>query len=218
MRRRRRRRAPGPTASGPPVAASATGKAGVAVRELSVQLRRGPGGRQRQPRGADGPHHRAGRAERGGQDDDLQRLLGSAQADHGRVLLHDRDVTGDGAGGAVARSGLGRTFQKAELFNSLSVRENVVLGREAAMAGANPITQLVGRRPRSRRRAAGGRRGDGADRDRPALRLSRPGSSPPASAAWSSWPGSWPAPSTCFSWTSPLPGSTPPRRSSSATC
>ena len=45
-----------------------------------------------------------------------------------------------------SRFGLGRTFQKAELFNSLSVRENVVLGREASMAGANPLTQLVGSR------------------------------------------------------------------------
>jgi len=45
-----------------------------------------------------------------------------------------------------SRFGLGRTFQKGELFNSLSVRQNVVLGREAAMAGANPITQLVERR------------------------------------------------------------------------
>ena len=45
-----------------------------------------------------------------------------------------------------SRSGLGRTFQKGELFNSLSVRQNIVLGREAAMAGANPITQLVQRR------------------------------------------------------------------------
>jgi ABC-type branched-subunit amino acid transport system ATPase component len=45
-----------------------------------------------------------------------------------------------------SRFGFGRTFQKSELFNSLSVRQNVVLGREAAMAGANPITQLVERR------------------------------------------------------------------------
>ena len=37
-----------------------------------------------------------------------------------------------------ARLGLGRTFQKAELFNSLTVRENVELGRESSMAGANP--------------------------------------------------------------------------------
>jgi ABC-type branched-subunit amino acid transport system ATPase component/branched-subunit amino acid ABC-type transport system permease component len=41
-----------------------------------------------------------------------------------------------------ARMGLGRTFQRADLFDSLSVRENVQLGREASMAGSNPLTQL----------------------------------------------------------------------------
>jgi ABC-type branched-subunit amino acid transport system ATPase component len=63
----------------------------------------------------------------------------------GSIFLHDRDVTGTGPAGR-SRLGLGRTFQKAELFNSLTVRENVVLGREASMAGANPLTQLVGSR------------------------------------------------------------------------
>ena len=63
----------------------------------------------------------------------------------GRVFLHERDVTGVGPAGR-ARAGLGRTFQKANLFNSLSVRENVELGREAALAGANPFSQLVGTR------------------------------------------------------------------------
>jgi ABC-type branched-subunit amino acid transport system ATPase component len=63
----------------------------------------------------------------------------------GRVFLHDRDVTGIGPAGR-SRYGLGRTFQKAELFNSLTVRENVELGRESSMAGANPLTQLIGSR------------------------------------------------------------------------
>ena len=63
----------------------------------------------------------------------------------GRIILHDRDVTGSGPPGR-SRLGLGRTFQKAELFNSLTVRENVELGREASMAGANPFTQLAGNR------------------------------------------------------------------------
>jgi ABC-type branched-subunit amino acid transport system ATPase component/ABC-type branched-subunit amino acid transport system permease subunit len=63
----------------------------------------------------------------------------------GSVSLHDRDVTGTGPAGR-SRLGLGRTFQKAELFNSLTVRENVVLGRESSMAGGNPLTQLVGSR------------------------------------------------------------------------
>ena len=57
-------------------------------------------------------------------------------------------MTGIGPAGR-SRYGLGRTFQKAELFNSLSVRENVELGRESSMAGANPLTQLIGS-PRDR--------------------------------------------------------------------
>jgi ABC-type branched-subunit amino acid transport system ATPase component len=63
----------------------------------------------------------------------------------GTITLHGREVTGIGPAGR-SRYGLGRTFQKAELFNSLTVRENVVLGRESSMAGANPLTQLVGSR------------------------------------------------------------------------
>jgi ABC-type branched-subunit amino acid transport system ATPase component len=42
-----------------------------------------------------------------------------------------------------ARHGLGRTFQRMELFDDLTVRENVALGREAAMAGRGVIRQLV---------------------------------------------------------------------------
>jgi len=43
---------------------------------------------------------------------------------------------------ARARLGLGRTFQRTELFNSLSVRQNVAIGREAAIGGRNPLAQL----------------------------------------------------------------------------
>jgi ABC-type branched-subunit amino acid transport system ATPase component len=63
----------------------------------------------------------------------------------GQVILHGRDVSGFSPAGR-SRLGLGRTFQKAELFNSLTVRENVELGREASMAGGNPFTQLGGSR------------------------------------------------------------------------
>jgi len=59
----------------------------------------------------------------------------------GRVFFHGVDVSSVPTSGR-ARMGLGRTFQRAELFNSLSVRENIQLGREASVAGANPITQL----------------------------------------------------------------------------
>jgi ABC-type branched-subunit amino acid transport system ATPase component len=61
---------------------------------------------------------------------------------NGRVLLHGRDVTTVGPAGR-SRLGLGRSFQRVELFSSLTVRENVALGREASLAGANPVRQLV---------------------------------------------------------------------------
>lgn len=60
----------------------------------------------------------------------------------GRVVLHGRDVTAVGPAGR-SRLGLGRSFQRVELFSSLTVRENVSLGREASLAGANPARQLV---------------------------------------------------------------------------
>ncbi len=63
----------------------------------------------------------------------------------GTILLHGSDVTRDGPA-ERARRGLGRTFQRTELFDSLTVRQNVAMGREAALAGANPLSQLVGSR------------------------------------------------------------------------
>ncbi|WP_083749471.1 ATP-binding cassette domain-containing protein [Frankia sp. CcI49] len=67
----------------------------------------------------------------------------------GQILLHGFDVTREGPA-RRARRGLGRTFQRTELFNSLSVRRNVGMGREASLAGANPFTHLMGSRPSSR--------------------------------------------------------------------
>jgi ABC-type branched-subunit amino acid transport system ATPase component/branched-subunit amino acid ABC-type transport system permease component len=61
---------------------------------------------------------------------------------NGQIVLHGREVTSLGPSGR-SRLGLGRSFQRMELFNSLSVRENVALGREASMAGANPVRQLL---------------------------------------------------------------------------
>ncbi|HVU72887.1 MAG TPA: ABC transporter ATP-binding protein [Mycobacteriales bacterium] len=45
-----------------------------------------------------------------------------------------------------AQKGMGRTFQRMELFDSLSVRENVALGREAGLAGSRPLRHLRGSR------------------------------------------------------------------------
>jgi ABC-type branched-subunit amino acid transport system ATPase component/ABC-type branched-subunit amino acid transport system permease subunit len=60
----------------------------------------------------------------------------------GRVSIAGADVSRSGPS-ARARKGLGRTFQKMELFESLTVRENVEAGAEGALAGSNPITQLA---------------------------------------------------------------------------
>jgi ABC-type branched-subunit amino acid transport system ATPase component/branched-subunit amino acid ABC-type transport system permease component len=62
----------------------------------------------------------------------------------GRVRIGGVDVSRYGPP-ARARRGLGRTFQKMELFESLTVRENVEAGAEGSLAGANPITQLLAR-------------------------------------------------------------------------
>jgi ABC-type branched-subunit amino acid transport system ATPase component len=44
---------------------------------------------------------------------------------------------------ARARRGLGRTFQQIELFESLTVSENIAMGCEAALAGWNPLDHIV---------------------------------------------------------------------------
>jgi ABC-type branched-subunit amino acid transport system ATPase component/branched-subunit amino acid ABC-type transport system permease component len=53
-----------------------------------------------------------------------------------------------------ARRGLGRTFQRMELFESLTVRENVTLGAEAGRAGFNPLSHVLSRRASAREVAA----------------------------------------------------------------
>jgi ABC-type branched-subunit amino acid transport system ATPase component/branched-subunit amino acid ABC-type transport system permease component len=69
---------------------------------------------------------------------------GLVRPSRGTVLLHGEDVSHLGPA-ARARHGLGRTFQRMELFDSLTVAQNVSLGREAAMAGASPLSQVVGK-------------------------------------------------------------------------
>jgi ABC-type branched-subunit amino acid transport system ATPase component len=59
----------------------------------------------------------------------------------GTVHLGGKDVTKLSAQ-ARGQLGLGRTFQRMELFDSLSVRENVALGHEAGLAGSKPWRHL----------------------------------------------------------------------------
>lgn len=61
----------------------------------------------------------------------------------GRVELFGEDVTHDSPS-ARARLGLGRTFQRMELYDRLSVRENVAMGLEARLAGQRVLGWLVG--------------------------------------------------------------------------
>jgi ABC-type branched-subunit amino acid transport system ATPase component/branched-subunit amino acid ABC-type transport system permease component len=70
----------------------------------------------------------------------------------GRVTLHGHDVTNLGPA-ARARHGLGRTFQRMQLGDSLTVAENVALGRESSQAGGQITSQLVAP-PRQRQETA----------------------------------------------------------------
>ena len=53
---------------------------------------------------------------------------GFQKADEGTVTLDGKDISGESPA-RRARLGLGRTFQRMELFGSLTVRENVELAR-----------------------------------------------------------------------------------------
>ena len=67
---------------------------------------------------------------------------GLLRPSHGTVRIDGTDVTG-WSPQQRAQHGLGRTFQRMELFDSLTVRENVALGREALLSGDRPWTHLV---------------------------------------------------------------------------
>ncbi|MGW2563655.1 ABC transporter ATP-binding protein [Streptomyces sp. NPDC001514] len=68
----------------------------------------------------------------------------------GTIRLFGQDVTGRPPS-ARARLGLGRTFQKMDLFDSLTVEQNIALGLEARLAGSRPVRHLWC--PRAERRA-----------------------------------------------------------------
>jgi ABC-type branched-subunit amino acid transport system ATPase component/branched-subunit amino acid ABC-type transport system permease component len=61
---------------------------------------------------------------------------------NGRILLHGKDISSLSPA-ARARLGLGRTFQVMQLCESLTVFDNVALGRESSQAGGHAVTQLV---------------------------------------------------------------------------
>ncbi len=68
-------------------------------------------------------------------------MCGFQAPDEGTVTLDGADITGHSPA-QRARLGLGRTFQRMELFRSLTVRENVALAAESVHVGDDPLTQL----------------------------------------------------------------------------
>ncbi len=68
---------------------------------------------------------------------------GLVKPTRGEVILHGSDVSSLGPA-SRARKGLGRTFQRVELFGTFTVRQNIELGREAILAGANPLSHVAG--------------------------------------------------------------------------
>lgn len=59
----------------------------------------------------------------------------------GTVRLDGADITGKSVA-TRARLGLGRSFQRMDLFDSLTVEQNVAVGREARLAQGNPLRQM----------------------------------------------------------------------------
>ncbi len=60
----------------------------------------------------------------------------------GSVSLHGHDISNQSPA-ARARHGLGRSFQIMELCESLTVADNVALGRESSQAGAKILSQIA---------------------------------------------------------------------------
>lgn len=71
----------------------------------------------------------------------FQACSGLLRPAEGRISVAGKDVT-ELPPQRRAQLGLGRTFQRMELFDSLSVRDNVALGREAGYAGSRPVAHL----------------------------------------------------------------------------
>ncbi|ABH00512.1 ABC branched chain amino acid transporter ATP-binding subunit (plasmid) [Rhodococcus jostii RHA1] len=62
----------------------------------------------------------------------------------GAIRLHGDDITRSSPA-VRGRAGLGRTFQRMQLCETLTVMENVVLGRECSQAGKGFVSHLVAR-------------------------------------------------------------------------
>ena len=100
-------------------------------------------------------HHVSLRAEAGsitgligpngaGKTTTFNACTGAISATEGTVRLGDQVLRG--APSRRAQHGLGRTFQRMELFDSMTVGENVAMGPESLLAGRRPWHQLAASR------------------------------------------------------------------------
>jgi len=64
----------------------------------------------------------------------VHQITGQLSPTSGSIMFKGRDITG-ASPDAICQMGVGRTFQKNNLFRSLSVRENVRLGVQAKAGG-----------------------------------------------------------------------------------
>jgi ABC-type branched-subunit amino acid transport system ATPase component len=83
----------------------------------------------------------------------LNACSGLVRSTGGQVVLDGADISRMSVP-ARARRGLGRTYQHIELWDSLTVAQNVALGSEARFAGASALRQFLGRRGDAARVAA----------------------------------------------------------------
>ena len=80
-----------------------------------------------------------------GKSTSFDACFGFTRPSAGRVSFAGVDLT-HASVTTRAHLGIGRTFQRIELFDNLSVHHNVALGLEAKLAGRSPLTQLWARR------------------------------------------------------------------------
>ena len=80
-----------------------------------------------------------------GKSTSFDACFGFTRPSAGRVSFAGVDLT-HASVTSRAHLGIGRTFQRIELFDNLSVHHNVALGLEAKLAGRSPLTQLWARR------------------------------------------------------------------------
>ncbi len=66
---------------------------------------------------------------------------GYQRADAGAIRFDGRDIS-HMSPSSRAKLGIGRTFQRMELFGGMTVRENVALAAESRFVGAGPLSQL----------------------------------------------------------------------------